>query len=76
MRTSNHEGLIDPGAKGIPLELEHPSHDLDSTRRERTGPLQPHYLKVVTDHFEGSAQDTELIALRLNIPPRLGEVHG
>ena len=69
MRMSNQEGLIDPGAKGIPLELAHPSHDLDGTGRERAGLLQPHHLK-------GGAQDTKLIALHLEIPPCPGEVHG
>ena len=39
MRTSNREGLIDPGVKGIPLELEHPGHDLDGMSHERAGPL-------------------------------------
>ena len=76
MRTSNHEGLIHPSAKGIPLELAHLSCDLNSMGHERAGPLRPHHLKVIIDHSEGSAQDTELIALRLKIPPRLGEVHG
>ena len=34
MRMSNREGLIDPGAEGIPLKLAHPSHDLDGTSYE------------------------------------------
>ena len=76
MRTSNHEGLIDPGTKGIPLKLAHPSHDLDGTGRERAGPLRPQHLKVVADHSEGVTQDTDLITLCLKIPPRLGKVHG
>ena len=75
MRTSNREGLIDPDAKGIPLELAHPSHDLDGTGHERAGPLKPYHLKVIADHSEGSAQDTKLVTLCLKIPPRLGEVH-
>ena len=75
MRMSNHKGLIDPGAKGIPLELAHPSRDLNGTSRERAGPLQLHNLKVIADHSEGSTQDTELITLRLKISPHLGEVH-
>ena len=73
---SNHEGLIDPDTKGIPLELAHQCHDLDGTGHERTGPLRPHHLKVITDHSEGSAQDTKLVALCLKIPLCLGEVHG
>jgi len=72
---SNREGLIDPGAKGIRLELAHPRCDLDGTDREQTGPLRPHHLKVIVDHTEGGAQDTKLITLRLKIPPHLGEVH-
>ena len=76
MRMSNHEGLIDPGTKGSPQELAHPSYDLDGTGRERAGPLRPHHLKVIANHSEGGAQDTELVALRLKIPPHLGEVHG
>ena len=76
MRMSNHEGLIDLGAKGIPLELAHPRCDLDGMGRERTGPLQLHHLKVIADHSVGGTQDTKLVALRLKIPPRLGEVHG
>ena len=39
MRMSNHEGLIGPGAKGIPLELAHPSRDLDGMGHERASPL-------------------------------------
>ena len=66
---SNHEGLIDPGMKGIPLELAHPSHDLDDTSCERAGPLQSHYLKVIADHSKGGAQDTKLVTLRLKISP-------
>ena len=73
---SNHEGLIDPNAKGTPLKLAHPSHDLDGTGRERAGPLRSHHLKVVAYHSEGDTQDTELIALHLKIPPCLGEIHG
>ena len=76
MRTSNHEGLINPGVKGIPLKLAHSSHDLNGMGHERAGPLRPHHLKVVVDHSEGGAQDTELVTLRLKIPPCLGEVHG
>ena len=34
MRMSNHEGLINPGMKGILLELAHPSRDLDGTGGE------------------------------------------
>ena len=75
VRTSNHEGLIDPGAKGIPLKLAHLRRDLDGTGHERTGPLQPHHLKVIVDHSEGGTQDTDLVALRLKIPHRLGEIH-
>ena len=75
MRTSSHKGLIDPGTKGIPLELAHPSHDLNSTGRERAGPLQSHYLKVIADHSKGGAQDTKLVTLRLKISPHLGEIH-
>ena len=52
-----------------------PMNDLDGTGHERTGPFRPHHLKVIADHSEGGAQDTELVALRLKIPPRLGEVH-
>jgi len=73
---SNHEGLIDPSTKGIPIELAHPSRDLDGAGHERASPLRPHHLKVVANHSEGSAQDTELVALRLKIPPCLSEVHG
>ena len=76
MRTSNCEGLVDPGVKRIPLELAHPSCDLNGTGRERANPLLPHHLKVIADHSDGGAQDTKLIALRLKIPPRLCEVHG
>ena len=68
--------MIHPSAKGIPLELAHPSHDLDGMGHERAGPLRPHHLKVIADHSEGGAQDTELIALHLKIPPCLGEIHG
>ena len=39
MRTSNREGLINPRAKGIPLELAHLSRDLDGMIREQAGPL-------------------------------------
>ena len=39
MRMSNHEELINPGAKGIPLDLVKLGHDLDSTGHERAGPL-------------------------------------
>ena len=39
MRMSNREGLVDPGMKGVPLELAHPRRDLDGMGRERTGPL-------------------------------------
>ena len=76
MRTSNREGLIDLGAKGIPLELAYPSRDLDGMGHERAGSLQPHHLKVVVDHTEGGTQDTKLIALCLKIPPHLSKVHG
>ena len=76
MRMSNYEGLIDPSAKGTSFELAHPSYDLDGTSRERASPLRPHHLKVVADHSRGGAQDTELVALCLKIPPCLGEVHG
>ena len=55
MRTSNREGLINPRAKGIPLELAHLSRDLDGMIRERAGPLRPHHLKVIADHSEGGA---------------------
>ena len=55
MRTSNHEGLINLSAKGVPLELAHLGRDLNGTSRERAGPLQPHHLKVIVDHSEGSA---------------------
>ena len=75
MRTSNHERLIDPGAKGIPLELAHLSRDLDGTSHERAGPLRPHHLKVIVDHSKGGTQDTELVTLCLKTPPHLGEVH-
>ena len=75
MRTSNHEGLVDPSAKRIPLEPAHLNYDLNGTSRERAGPLRPHHLKVIADHSEGGAQDTELIALHLKIPPCLGEIH-
>ena len=75
MRMSNHKGLIDIGAKGISLKLVHPSRDIDSTGCERAGPLQLHHLKVITDHSEGSAQDTELITLRLKFSSFLGEIH-
>ena len=76
MRTSNHEGLINPGSKGIPLELAHPGRDLDGTDRERAGPLRPHHLNVIADHSKHGAQYTELVALLLKVPPRLSEVHG
>ena len=76
MRTSNHEGLIDPSAKRIPLELAHLGCDLNDMGRQRAGPLRPHHLKVIADHSEGGAQDTKLVALRLKVPPRLGEVRG
>ena len=76
MRTSNREGLIDIGTKGIPLELVHPSCDLNSTGHERAGPLRLHHLKVIAYHSKGGTQDTKLVALGLKIPPRLGEVHG
>ena len=75
MRMSNREGLIDPGVKGIHLELAHLSHDLDGTSRERAGFLQLHLLKVIIDHSEGDAQDTKHITLYLKIPPRLSKVH-
>ena len=75
MRTSNREGLIDPSAKGIPLELPHPSHDLDDMSHERAGPLRPHNHKVIADHSEGGTQDTELVTLRLKIPPHIGKIH-
>ena len=75
MRTSNRKGLIDLSMKGTPFKLAHPSRDLDGTSHERAGPLRPHHLKVITDHYEGGAQDTELVALRLKIPPHLGELH-
>ena len=55
MRMSNSEGLIDPDAKVIPLELAHPSHDLDDMSRERAGPLHLHHLKLVADHSEDGA---------------------
>ena len=76
MRMSNREGLIDLSTKGSPLELAHPSHDLDSMSREQDGHLRPHHLKVIVDHTEGGAQDTELVTLRLKISPHLGEIHG
>ena len=76
MRTSNHKGLINTGTKGIPLKLAHPSCDPDGTGRERAGPLRPHHLKVIVDHFEGGTQDTEHVTLCLKIPSRLDEVHG
>ena len=75
MRTSNHEGLIDPGVKGIPLELAHLSRDPNGTSRERASPLRPHNLKVIVDHSEGGAQDIELITLCLKFSPSLGEIH-
>ena len=75
MRMSNREGLINPGAKGIRLELAHPSHDLDGMSREQAGPLLSHHLKVVANHSEGSAHDTELVTLRLKISPFHGEIH-
>ena len=75
MRMSNHKGLIDPDVKGIPLELAHPSLDLDGMSHERAGPLRPHHLRVVADHSEGGAQDTELVTLRLKNSPHLGEIH-
>jgi len=75
MRMKNHEGLIDPNAKGTPLKLAHPSYDLNGTSRERAGPLRPHHLKVIADHSESGGQDTELVTLCLKIPPHLGEVH-
>ena len=55
MRMSNREGLIDPIAKGIPLELAQLGHDLDGMSRERAGPLVPHHLKVIADHSKGGA---------------------
>ena len=76
MRMSNCEGLIDPSTRGIPLKLAHPSHDLNGTSHKRANPLRLHHLKVIADHSEGDNQDTELVALRLKIPPRLSEVHG
>ena len=39
VRMSNREGLIDLGAKGVPLELAYLRHDLDIMGREQTGPL-------------------------------------
>ena len=39
MRMSNREGLIDPGAKGIPLELAHSGHDLDGLSHERAAAI-------------------------------------
>ena len=72
---SNHKGPIDPSAKGIPLELAHPSHDLNGTSHKRANPLRLHHLKVIADHSEGSAQDTELVTLHLKISPHLGEIH-
>ena len=75
MRTSNRKGLIHPSAKGIPLELAHLSRDLDGTSHERAGPLRPHHLKVIIDHSEGGAQDTELVTLCLKISPHLGQFH-
>ena len=76
MRMSNYKGLVDLGTKGVPFELAHPHHDLDGIGREQTGPLRPHHLQVIVDHSEGGAQDTELIALCLKVPPRLDELHG
>ena len=75
MRMSNHEGLIDPSAKGIPLKLAHSGHDLDGTSHERAGPLRPHHLKVIVDHSKGGAQDIELITLYLKISPHLDEIY-
>ena len=75
MRMSNHEGLIDPSKKGIPLKLAHLSHDLDGTSREQAGPLRSHHLKVIVDHSEGDAQDNELVTLCLKISSFLGEIH-
>ena len=75
MRTSNREGPIDVGAKGVPLELARWNLDLDGMSHERAGLLQLHHLKVIADYSEGSAQDTELIILRLKISPHLGEIH-
>ena len=71
----NHEALINPGMKGIPLKLAHPRRDLNGMGHKRAGPLRPHHLKVIIDHSEGGAQDSKLIALRLKIPPRLGKIH-
>ena len=75
MRTNNHEGLIDLGTKGIPLELAQPGRDLDGKSHERASPLRPHHLKVIADHSEGGAQDTKLITLCLKFSPFLGEIH-
>ena len=75
MRMSNHEGLIDPGVKGIPLELAHLSRDPNGTSRERASPLRPHNLKVIVDHSKGGAQDIELITLCLKFSPFLGKIH-
>ena len=66
---------VDPDTKSIPLELAYPSRDLDGTGHERAGPLRPHHIKVVADHSKGSAQDTELVTLRLKIYPHLGKIH-
>ena len=55
MRTGNCKGLVDPGAKDVPLKLPHPRRDLDGTGRERTGPLRPHHLQVIADHSKGGA---------------------
>ena len=76
MRTSNHEGLGDPSMKSFPLNPAHPHRDIYGMGRKRASPLRPHHLKVIVDHSEGAAQDTELVALRLKIPPHLGELHG
>ena len=75
MRMSNHEGLIYPSTKDIPLKLAHLSHDLDGTSRKRAGPLRPHHLKVVADHSKGVALDTELVTLCLKVSPHLGKIH-
>ena len=66
----------DPEAKSFPLELAHSRRDIYGTGRKRAGPLLPHHLQVIADHSEGSAQEIMLIALRLNVPPRLSELHG
>ena len=76
MQTSNRKGLGDPGMKSFPLEMAHPRRDIYGTGRKRAVPLRLHHLQVIADHSKGSAQDTELVALRLKVPPCLSELCG